>query len=286
MRLGAHVSISGGKYKALERGMKIGCEAIQVFVKSPRMWNSKPLEQAEIDNFIEKRKKMKDQIFPIIAHNSYLINLASIDEEKLSKSHEAMLDELTKLDQLDIEYENMHPGVIPISDKEEISKKEALNQIADQLNALLDEFKNSNFIILLETTAGHGEGLGHKFWHLNHVIENVKNKKRIGVCFDTAHSFAAGYDFRKKNSYDALWNEFDDEIGLNYLHAFHLNDTDKELGSRVDRHAHVGQGRIGKDAFKLLVNDDKFKDHPGILETPEGEKMFKKNLDFLKSLRI
>jgi len=281
------MSVSGGKFMALVRGKDLGCESIQVFVRNVRSWASKPLEQSDIDDFLEKKEELKDEIWPIISHNSYLINLASFDKEKLEKSYNAMKDEMIKVDQLKIEYENMHPGVIPVNNKDEITKKEALIQIAEQLNKLINETKNSKVIILLETTAGQGKGLGNKFHHFKTIINKITNKKRIGVCFDTAHSFAAGYDFTSKRKYDEMWEEFDDIIGLEYLFAFHLNDTDKECGSRVDRHTHIGQGKIGKEPFGFFVNDEKFKDHPGILETPKGKDMKEDitNLSILKKLR-
>ncbi|MBY8988472.1 MAG: deoxyribonuclease IV [Candidatus Lokiarchaeota archaeon] len=286
MRLGAHMSVSDGKHMAYHRGKELKCEAIQVFIRNVRSWSSKPLIQKDVDEFLKTKEEFKKEIWPIISHDSYLINLASIDKEKLEKSYGAMLDELKKATQLDIEYENMHPGVIPISDKKEISKDEALLQISTQLNKLMDETKGSKVKILLETTAGQGKGLGNKFHHFETIINKIKDKSRIGVCFDTAHSFAAGYDFTTKNKYNRMWNDFDEIIGLNYLFAFHLNDTEKELGSRVDRHAHIGQGRIGKEPFGFLLNDDKFKDIPGILETPKGEdlKEDKMNLKILRSL--
>jgi len=283
MRLGAHMSVSGGKHLALVRGKEIGCESIQVFIRNVRSWASKPLEQKDIDDFLKKKKEI-EEIWPIITHNSYLINLASQDAEKLEKSYNAMLEELKKADQLKLEYANIHPGVIP-KENQDLSSKEAMNQITDQLNRLIDATKDSKVTILLETTAGQGKGLGHKFEHMKYMIDRIKDKKRIGVCFDTAHSFAAGYDFTTKKKYNDLWELFDDTIGLKYLKAFHLNDTDKECGSRVDRHAHIGKGKIGKDAFSFLVNDEQFKDLPGILETPEGDQMFEKNLNLLKGLR-
>ena len=285
MRLGAHMSVSGGKFKALESGKEIECEAIQVFVRNVRGWVSKPLEQDDIDNFIKKRKEISE-IWPIISHNSYLINLATKDKEKLEKSYIAMIDELTKVNQLGIEYVNMHPGVIRKDEKDDINKDEALNQIAEQLNKLINDTKDSKVIILLETTAGQGKGIGNKFHHFNTIIEKIKNKKRIGICFDTAHSFAAGYDFTTKAKYIEMWEEFNDVIGLNYLHAFHLNDTEKALGSRVDRHAHIGQGKIGNAPFGFFLNDERFKDIPGILETPKGKdnKEDIMNLETLRSL--
>ena len=265
------MSISGGKYRALERGLELECETIQIFIRNVRGWNSGPLKQAEIGKFKEKKQELNNKIWPIISHNSYLINLASLDKEKLEKSYTAMLDELNKVDQLGIEYENMHLGVIPISDKEEITKKEALTQIAVHLNKLMSATKKSKVKILLETTAGQGKGLGNKFHHFKTLIDKIENKSRIGICFDTAHSFAAGYDFTSKNKYSEMWDEFDEVLGLKYLYAFHLNDTDKDLGSRVDRHTHIGKGKIGKIPFGYFINDERFKYMPGILETPKGE---------------
>jgi apurinic endonuclease APN1 len=281
------MSVSGGKHLAFESAKELGCEAIQVFVRNVRGWSSGPLKQQEIDNFLKKKGELQDEIWPVISHNSYLVNFASLDPEKLEKSYNAMLDELIKVDQLHIEYENMHPGVIPISDKKNITKLEAFTQIAEKLNKLMEDTKSSKVIILLETTAGQGKGLGNKFQHFKSIIEKIKIKNRIGICFDTAHSFAAGYDFRTKKGYEEMWNEFDDVIGLKYLYAFHLNDTDKECGSRVDRHTHIGQGKIGKEPFGFFINDERFKDMPGILETPKGKDMKEdiKNLKILKSLR-
>ncbi|MFW9823050.1 MAG: deoxyribonuclease IV [Candidatus Thorarchaeota archaeon] len=287
MRIGAHMSVSGGKHLVFERAKELGCEAIQIFVRNVRGWTSGPLKKEEINEFLNKKEEFKDEIFPVISHNSYLVNLATLEKEKLEKSYNAMIDELTKVDQLNIEYENMHPGVIPISDKKEITKDEAFNQIADQLNQLINATKTSKFVILLETTAGQGKGLGNQFHHFNKIIDKIQNKKRIGICFDTAHSFAAGYDFSTKKKYEEMWNEFDDVIGLKYLFAFHFNDTDKDCGSRVDRHTHIGQGKIGKEPFGFFINDERFKEMPGILETPKGkdDKLDKMNLKVLKGLR-
>ncbi|MFX1427920.1 MAG: deoxyribonuclease IV [Promethearchaeota archaeon] len=281
------MSVSEGKFKALEVGRELGCESIQLFIRNVRSWASKPLEKKDIEDFLSKKAELQGEIWPIISHNSYLVNLASLDKEKLEKSYLAMVDELTKVDQLSIEYENMHPGVIPISDKKEITKIQALSQIADQLNKLMEATKSSEVIILLETTAGQGKGLGNKFHHFKTIIDKVQNKNRIGICFDTAHSFAAGYDFTKRKGYEEMWNEFDDVIGLKYLLAFHLNDTDKDCGSRVDRHTHIGQGKIGKEPFGFFINDERFRDMPGILETPKGKDMKEDimNLKILNSLR-
>ncbi|MHA2185930.1 MAG: deoxyribonuclease IV [Promethearchaeota archaeon] len=287
MRIGAHMSISGGRQLAFDRGQKLNCEAIQIFVRNARRWELPSLKLEEIDAFRKKKEELKDEIWPLISHNSYLVNLASLDKEKLEKSYKAMLDELTKVEQLGIEYEVMHPGIIPIADKEEVSKEEAFKKISVQLNKLIGMLKNKETIILLETTAGQGKGLGNKFHHFKKIIDNIEDKNRIGICFDTAHSFAAGYDYTTRKGYDNLWNDFEDTIGLKYLHAFHLNDTDKDCGSRVDRHTHIGQGKIGKEAFRFLMNDERFKDIPGILETPKGEDMKEDvmNLATLRALR-
>jgi deoxyribonuclease-4 len=281
LRLGAHLSVSGGKHKAIERGKEINCESLQIFIRSVRAWSSGPLKERDIQKFLNTRKKIKD-IWPILSHNSYLINLAGTDEEKLQKSHDAMLDELHKADELQLDYVNMHPGV---KDEDEKDDK-ALKRVSYQLNKIIAETSNHKAKILLETTAGQGNALGYDLSHLITIIDEIEVKDRIGVCFDTCHSFAAGYDFRTKLEYDKLWQEFDDIIGLHYLYAFHLNDAQKDLGSKVDRHAHIGEGKIGKNGFRLLVNDHKFKDIPGILETPVNDYKveYADNLETLRDL--
>jgi len=286
LRLGAHMSVSGGKYMALESGKKLGCESIQMFIRNVRGWASKPLEQNEIDRFSKKKKELQDQIWPLLSHNSYLINLATSDKEKLTKSYNAMLDELIKAEELKLEYVVIHPGTFNIEDKNE-TKKTGLSRIAEQLNKLIENTKNSMVKILLETVAGQGHNLGRKFHHLKFIINKISNKERIGICFDTCHAFASGYDFTTKEKYEEMWEEFNNEVGLAYLFAFHLNDSVKDLGSRVDRHIHIGQGKIGKEPFRFFINDDRFKDHPGIIETPKGKDMKEDimNLATLNSLR-
>lgn len=286
MRIGAHISTSGGKSLALERGNQLGCETIQVFIRNVRGWASKPLENSEIEEFLATKVKFRDSIWPIMSHNSYLINLATSDGEKLSKSYNAMLDEIVKAEQLQLDYIVIHPGTYNYKDKNE-DKETGLNRIADQLNKLISETSQFKVIILLETVAGQGHNLGRKFRHIASIIQKIKNKDRIGVCFDTCHSFASGYDFTSKQRYDAMWDKFDDVIGLKYLYAFHLNDSERELGSRVDRHTHIGQGKIGKKAFGYFINDERFTDLPGVLETPKGEdiKYDIMNLDTLHSLK-
>lgn len=286
MRIGAHMSISGGKHLALERGYELGCETIQAFIRNVRGWASKPLEENEIDDFLETKEKYKDSIWPIMSHNSYLINLATSDEEKLSKSFNAMLDEIIKAEQLKLDYIVIHPGTYNYKDKNE-NKESGLIRIANQLNRLIAETSQSKVKILLETVAGQGHNLGRKFRQLSSIIQNIRNKDRIGICFDTCHSFASGYDFTTKQKYEAMWDKFDEVIGLKYLFAFHLNDSEKELGSRVDRHTHIGQGKIGKKPFGFFINDERFAELPGVLETPKGNdsKFDIMNLNTLNSLK-
>lgn len=286
MRIGAHMSISGGKHLALERGHTLGCETIQAFIRNVRGWASKPLEVKEIDDFLETKEKYKDFIWPIMSHNSYLINLATSDEEKLLKSYSAMLDEILKAEQLKLDFIIIHPGTYNFKDKNE-NKETGLNRIAEQLNKLFTETSQSKVKILLETVAGQGHNLGRKFRHLSTIIKKINNKDRIGICFDTCHSFASGYDFTTKQKYDAMWDKFDDVIGLKYLYAFHLNDSEKNLGSRVDRHTHIGQGKIGKKPFGFFIKDERFVELPGVLETPKGDdlKFDIMNLSTLNSLK-
>ena len=221
-----------------------------------------------------------------MSHNSYLINLATSDEEKLFKSYNAMLDEIVKAEQLKLDYIVIHPGKYTYKDGNE-SKETGLNRIAKQLNKLFTEISQSNVRILLETVAGQGHNLGRKFRHLSSIIKKIKDKERIGICFDTCHSFASGYDFTTKQKYEAMWDKFDEVIGLKYLYAFHLNDSERDLGSRVDRHTHIGQGKIGKKPFGFFINDERFSELPGVLETQKGDdsKFDIMNLNTLNSLK-
>ena len=279
------MSVEGGKYMALVSGKKIICESVQVFIRNVRGWSSAPLKQKEIDDFLNKREEFKNDIWPVITHNSYLINLATSDKEKLTKSYNAMLDELIKANQLELEFEVMHPGTLNTEDENE-TEETALCRIAEQLNKLIETTKDSKVRILLETVAGQGNNLGLTFEQLTSIINKIENKNRIGVCFDTCHTFASGYDFTTQKKYDQMWDEFDKIIGLKYLFAFHLNDSEKGLGSRVDRHTHIGQGEIGKEPFSFFLRDERFKDVPGILETPKDKELKEDimNLETLRSL--
>lgn len=287
MRLGTHVKVSGGKDKAFDIAMKLNCETMQIFIRSVRSWNSGALKPKDIDKFLSKKADVGQKIFPLMSHNSYLINLATNDAEKREKSYIAMMDEIIKAEQLQLDYIIIHPGVVP---KKVINQsiKDGLDNCSLQLNKLFKETKDSNIKILLETTAGQGTGLGSKFQHLASIIEEIENKKRIGVCFDTAHAFGAGYDFTTKKRYEKVFDEFFDIIGLQYLLAFHLNDSIADLGSKKDRHDHIGQGKIGVKPFGFILNDERFKNIPGILETPKSDdlKLDIMNLKTLRSLII
>jgi len=275
------MSIAGGKHLAFERGKSIGCETIQLFIRNARSWVSKPLDKKDIIEFKKNKEKYND-IWPLVSHNSYLINLANQDKELEQKSYQGMLDELIKADQLGIDYVNMHPGN---KNKDENDIK-ALLRISEQLIKLMNETKSSNVVILLETTAGQGNDLGYKFEHMISIIDELNDKKRIGITFDTCHSYVAGYDFTTLNKYNEMWDLFNEIINIKYLKAFHLNDAEGELNSKKDRHTHIGQGKIGKNPFRYFLNDKRFKNIPGILETPKGKDLKEDiiNLNTLKSL--
>ncbi|MDP2898352.1 MAG: deoxyribonuclease IV [bacterium] len=266
MLLGAHMSIAGGVFNAPVRGRSIGCDTIQIFVKNANQWVGKPISDEEADKFQETKKETG--IDPVFSHNSYLINLASPDDALYEKSVNAMLDELHRSEKLKLPFLVIHPGSHVGSGEEA-----GLKRIAEALNTLFAKTKGYRGKIALETTAGQKSNLGYKFEHLAYLIKAVKDKKRLGVCYDTCHTFAAGYDLRTKKAYDATFKEFDKLVGLDRICAFHLNDSVKELGSNIDRHAHIGQGHIGEDGFRLLLNDERFENIPMVLETPKGPDM-------------
>ncbi len=266
MLLGAHMSIAGGVFNAPVRGKSIGCDTIQIFVKNANQWVGKPISDEEAEKFQETKKETG--IDPIFSHDSYLINLASPDDALYEKSVNAMLDELERSEKLNLPFLVIHPGSHVGSGEEA-----GLKRIAEALNSLFAKTKGYKVKIALETTAGQKSNLGYKFEHLGYLIKAAKDKKRICVCYDTCHTFAAGYDLRTKKAYDATFKEFDKVVGLDRICAFHLNDAVKELGSNIDRHAHIGQGYIGEEGFRLLLNDETFENIPMVLETPKGPDM-------------
>ncbi|MBV8660738.1 MAG: deoxyribonuclease IV [Candidatus Dependentiae bacterium] len=262
--VGAHVSISGGFFKAIEEGIKIGCTAIQIFTKSNRQWKSKPITDSDADLFITAQKESDIKI--VVAHASYLINLGSATHEVQKKSYTALVDEIKRCHQLKIPFLVLHPGTA-----ESGSKEIVLKQTGDYINQALEETSNCITAVLIETMAGQGKSIGSSFEELAMMLHQITHKKRIGICFDTCHAFAAGYEFSTPQSYAAMFKQFDATIGLQYLKMFHMNDSKKELGSHVDRHENIGKGAIKLEAFSLIMNDHRFTSIPKIVETPKDD---------------
>jgi len=281
MLLGAHESISGGLHNALRNGKGDGCECVQLFTKSASQWKAKPLVKEDADLFAGARKETGIEI--AAAHDSYLINLGAPDDISWNKSKDAFLDEMRRAELVGLQFLIFHPGAHKGS-----GEKEGIERIAGAVSGFLEETKGGRLVLLLETTAGQGSYLGYKFEHLADIIEQAGSGDRLGVCYDTCHTFAAGYDIRTAEKWDDVLEEFDSIIGLDRLRAFHLNDSKGAFGSHVDRHEQIGKGAIGLEAFRHLVNNPAFREVPGFLETPalpDGEDSFKKNLKLLKSLR-
>ena len=277
MMFGAHMSIAGGLDKALERGEKINCRTIQIFTKNNNQWKAKEITDEDLRRFHNLYNKSR--ISPVVAHDSYLVNLASPDPDLHRKSMEAFFIEMERCEKLRIPYLVFHPGAHVGS-----GEKAGLKKIAQSINLLLKKGKGFKVSLLLETTAGQGTTLGYKFDHLAEIIKMVRQKKSIGVCVDTCHIFAAGYDITTPKGYKKTFETFNKMIGLDKLKVIHLNDSRKELGSRVDRHEHIGKGFLGLKPFQFLVNDKRFVDIPKILETPKGPDL-KEDVENLKVLK-
>jgi len=261
--IGAHVSASGGVGNAILNAEAIGANAFALFTRNQRSWVSKPLPQLEIDGF---RALLLDRGFRpdmVLPHDSYLINLGSPDEETLQKSRAAFLDEMSRAQQLGLTMLNFHPG----SHLKRISEEECLDQIAREINLALS--KTEGVTAVIENTAGQGTNLGWRFEHIARIIEGVDDKSRVGVCIDTCHTLAAGYDLSTEMGYQFTMDEFERVVGFKYLRAVHLNDSKKGAGSHVDRHESLGLGMMGKDFFARLMHDPRFDDMPIILETPD-----------------
>jgi len=277
--IGAHMSIAGGAFNAFISGQQVGCATIQIFTKNNNQWNAKPLSEEEISQF--KTKQKETGIKPVVAHNTYLINVASPDKALAKKSMEAMLIELQRCEQLGVPVLVMHPG-----SHVGTGEKEGIKRIAGAINWLHDKSEAYQVQIALETTAGQGSHLGYRFEQLAEIVEQTDDEKRLAVCLDTCHIFAAGYDIRTEKGYLKTMKEFDRLVGLKRLRAIHFNDSVKDFGSRVDRHAHIGQGKIGKEAFGFFMNDKRLAKIPKLLETPkDGEGKFDRmNLATLRKL--
>jgi deoxyribonuclease-4 len=279
--LGAQMSIAGGVGNALLLGKKVNCDAIQIFTKSSRQWASKPYSKEEIDFFLRNRKETG--IRSVIAHDSYLLNLGSPEGALRKRSLAAFIDELERCEALDVSHLVAHPGAHMGA-----GEAEGIKTIARSLNDVHKACPGYNAKVTLEITAGQGSCLGYRFEQIGRMFDAVHENDRLRVCFDTEHAFAAGYDIRNRECYERTFSEFDDAIGIERLAAFHLNDSKKELNSRVDRHEHIGKGQIGTEGFRLLLNDKRFWGLPMCLETPKGPdlKEDKANLALLRSLVI
>lgn len=279
MRLGAHTSITGGVDQAVRRGASIGCETIQIFVKSPNRWAPRPLPPEEIARFHQAQEETG--VWPVFAHDSYLVNAGSPDQELWQKSLASLQEEVEHAEALGLPFLVMHPGA-----HMDAGAAAGLARVIRALDTIHERTPGYQVRILLETTAGQGTVLGGRFEELGDVIQGVKAPERLGVCFDTCHVFAAGYELRTHEGYEATMHEFDKIVGLQRIAAFHLNDSASGKGERADRHADIGDGQLGLDAFRWLLNDPRWADRPMVLETNRSPDMHEdvENLRRLRSL--
>lgn len=277
--VGVHCSTAGGLYKAVTRGEKLGCTVIQLFTKNNNRFLTPPLSLSDIDAFCAALTTSHIRL--VVAHAGYLLNLATPDPVLTERSMESMRLELQNAHAVGIPYLIVHPG----AHKGE-GETTAVRRIAERLNILLDETGGDPTSILIEGTAGQGTTVGHRFEHLRDILDGVRFGDRIGVCLDTAHLFAAGFDLRTPRKYKETWKSFDRIVGRQWLKAIHLNDTKRELGSRVDRHEQIGKGKIGRAGFRLIMKDKSLKAIPMVLETPKGktDAMDMKNLSAVREL--
>lgn len=262
--VGVHCSTAGGLVTGIARGAALGCTAIQLFTKNNNRWLAPPLAGEEIRAFLTAWTDSPIRF--IMAHAGYLINLASPDQKITEQSMESMRTEILRAEMLKIPFLVIHPG-----SHKGTSEGLGIRYITDRLNILLDESTFSNTRILFEGTAGQGQCIGHRFEHLRDLLAGVRDIDRVGICLDTAHLFAAGYDFRTASTYAAMWEQFEAIVGLKWLYALHLNDTTRELGARVDRHSHIGEGMLGARAFGFLMRDERLHHLPMVCETPKGK---------------
>ncbi len=279
MRLGAHESIAGGLYKAFDRAQSVGCKVVQIFVKPNRAWAVKPLTEEDIARF--KAKAEETCIQPVVGHASYLLNLASPKDDLWQKSCDTLIIELERCEALDVGWLVLHPGSHVGSGEEA-----GLARVAQGLGKVHAATPGFCAQILLENTAGQGTNLGYSFEHLAWLIEHTPEGERLGVCLDTCHVFAAGYELRAPEGYRATMETFESIVGLEWLKAIHLNDSKGDLGSRKDRHEHIGKGFIGLEGFRHVLNDPRLTGMPGLLETPKSDDLHedRENLAVLRSL--
>ena len=276
--IGAHVSASGGVYNAPVNAHNIGATAFALFTKNQKQWVAKPLTDEEIGLFKDNCAKYGFSAAQILPHDSYLINLGSPREEGLQKSRAAFIDEMRRCEQLGLDRLNFHPG----SHLKEISVDECLKTIAHSINLALD--KTQGVTAVIENTAGQGSNLGYTFEQSAQIIDQVEDKSRVGVCIDTCHSFAAGYDLSTELGFTQVFEHFENVIGFKYLRGMHLNDAMKSLASKVDRHSTLGNGVLGMVPFQMIMKDPRFDEIPLILETPDPD-IWAQELDMLRSFQ-
>jgi deoxyribonuclease-4 len=275
--VGAHVSASGGVENAPLNANTIGAKSFALFTKNQRQWFSNPLSRESIKRFRENCEKLGYKPFQILPHDSYLINLGHPEQEPLEKSRASFLDEMQRCEQLGLDRLNFHPG----SHLKTIREEECLSRIAESINIALD--KTRGVIAVIENTAGQGTNMGNKFEHLKFIIDKVEDKSRVGICIDTCHAYTSGYNIKTPEGFRETFSLFDKIIGFNFLKGMHLNDSKKELASRVDRHDNIGKGLLGEDIFRMLMNDIRFDNMPLILETPD-ESLWEAEIKNLYSL--
>lgn len=275
--IGAHVSASGGVELAPANAHEIGATAFALFTKNQRQWEARPLTKQSIDAFRNNCEKFGYKPYQVLPHDSYLINLGHPEPEALQKSRNAFFDEMQRCEQLGLDRLNFHPG----SHLNQISEEKCLTTIANSINLALDN--TSGVIAVIENTAGQGSNLGFSFYQLKKIIDQVNDKSRVGVCIDTCHAYSAGYDIKTKAGFEKVFAEFEDVVGFQYLKGMHLNDTKKELGSRVDRHDSLGKGLLGVELFDCIMNDPRFDGIPLILETPD-ETLWAHEIQTLKNM--
>ncbi len=276
---GAHMSIAGGLHRAIERGLDAGCDCIQIFVRNQRQWSAKPLDEDIIQ--LWKASAQKAGMSHIVAHASYLVNLASVDPVIWDKSIAALTDELERCEALGVRHLVFHPGA-----QGQSTLKEGIGRIAEGLDQIHQRTRGLKASLLLETTAGQGSSIGHRFEHLAEILTAVRAPARLGICIDTCHIFAAGYALSPPHAYAATMREFEHIVGVEWVKCIHVNDSKKDLGSRVDRHERIGEGHIGLAGFRNLVNDARFFGVPKILETPKGTHTDGRDLDRVNLARL
>jgi len=263
MFIGAHVSVSGGLENAPVRARELGATGFALFTKNQRQWMAKPLTDGEIAAFKTACQEAGYSPASILPHDSYLINLGHPEADGLAKSREAFIDEMRRCEQLGLDRLNFHPG----SHLQKISEEESLDRITESINLALAQTHGVTAVI--ENTAGQGSNLGYRFEQLRYIIDRVEDRSRVGVCIDTCHAFAAGYDLRTATACNETFAQLDEIVGLQYLRGMHLNDALKPVGSRIDRHAPLGDGHIGWECFRYIAQDARFSGIPLILETPD-----------------